>query len=102
MWIRYLPIVAVALGVVGALCFSSRIPLVAVGVTVFFGVSIVLMRHSERAFVQKVHVADLKCCLVCGYLLQGLPEAHSCPECGSAYDLQDVHRAWRAYARVVE
>jgi hypothetical protein len=32
---------------------------------------------------------DQRCCLDCGYVIEGLPEAR-CPECGRAFDFDDV------------
>jgi len=36
-------------------------------------------------------------CLRCGYLLDGLPAEHCCPECGQAYQLDENERIWRKW-----
>ncbi|OWY72912.1 hypothetical protein B7486_00795 [cyanobacterium TDX16] len=33
-------------------------------------------------------------CPNCGYIIRGLPQAHTCPECGRAYTFANVHRYW--------
>ena len=34
-------------------------------------------------------------CIGCGYVLEGLPTHHRCPECGSPYDRAKLERTWR-------
>ena len=34
-------------------------------------------------------------CIRCGYVLEGLPAHHRCPECGSPYDRAKSERTWK-------
>ena len=34
-------------------------------------------------------------CIGCGYVLEGLPPHHRCPECGSPYDRAKLERTWK-------
>ena len=36
-------------------------------------------------------------CLRCGYILEGLPSPHRCPECSLAYDRRQLEATWRAW-----
>lgn len=33
-------------------------------------------------------------CIECGYLLNGLPDNHACPECGTPYVFEEIRRCW--------
>ncbi len=41
-------------------------------------------------------------CLMCGYDLQGLPEIHTCPECGLDYDLNRIVIPIGGYRRIIK
>lgn len=43
--------------------------------------------------LQKV---NYEVCIVCGYSLKDLPEEHTCPECGYAFDKRRLSRLWKA------
>ena len=53
-----------------------------------------LLRYCVRRFEQRVRDADFALCLRCGYPLRGLPPKHDCPECGTAYELNEVRKTW--------
>lgn len=36
-------------------------------------------------------------CYQCAYPLQGLPDGHQCPECGSKYELAKTRRRWQRW-----
>lgn len=58
-----------------------------------------LRRRSIRRFARRLRSHDLCCCLECGYCLQGLEAAGTCPECGCAYELSAVRGRWRRFLR---
>ncbi len=39
-------------------------------------------------------LSDFRVCLRCGYRLDGLPDAHRCPECGVAYQRDELRALW--------
>jgi len=41
--------------------------------------------------------AHCELCTQCGYPLLSLPERHACPECGVAYDIDEVRREWQRW-----
>jgi len=52
-------------------------------------------RH--RQLTRLVAENDSRVCLRCGYLLTGLPDRHSCPECGVSYDVEENRRLWERW-----
>ena len=54
-----------------------------------------------RACMQKFSIELLNkklfCCLDCGYDLNGLPDRHICPECGTNYDRDDTQEVWKNF-----
>lgn len=48
---------------------------------------------------RKALAANFELCLECGYFLNKLPIKHTCPECGTPYDLYVVKRTWTACVR---
>lgn len=53
-------------------------------------------RHLRKICLKALN-ANLAICLDCGYSLEGLPESHRCPECGSAYQLAETKRKWKLW-----
>ena len=53
-------------------------------------------RHLRKICHQSL-TTNLATCLECGYSLEGLPESHRCPECGSSYHLPDTKQKWRLW-----
>lgn len=51
-------------------------------------------RQIRRKFARYLSDKDGLVCPDCGYLLDALPEAHTCPECGRAYRFKDVRDYW--------
>ena len=56
----------------------------------------IVRSRPSRHFVESY---DYQVCPSCNYPLKGLPIKHTCPECGKAYDLNDVQRTWAARFR---
>lgn len=53
-------------------------------------------RHVEALRLRVVQY-NLRVCLFCGYVLEGLPDAHRCPECGNAYERESTRRTWEKW-----
>ena len=51
------------------------------------------IHRSKRLRELRKH--EYRICQACGYLLVGLPDKGTCPECGSSYDRQETIRTWR-------
>jgi|ERR1043166_3829953 hypothetical protein len=48
---------------------------------------------------RELTVYDFCVCLNCGYSLKGLPERHTCPECGRDFQIDEVRSAWKYWIR---
>jgi len=59
-------------------------------VLVFWG-----SRVANRRVVFELREFELAVCDKCGYCLRGLPESHTCPDCGHEYDLADLRDTWQ-------
>ena len=68
------------------------------GVPIFFVSKSLLLRHLNivgwRKFIEVLQHHDNSICTACGYALNGLPEAYTCPECGNAYSIDKVRSYW--------
>lgn len=62
---------------------------VMIGVVGFF-----IVFRRVRAVRRRVRGNRFMPCLECGYVLTGLGERSRCPECGVAFQIEDVRRAW--------
>ncbi len=58
-----------------------------------------LRSDSKKGWRKELRAVDFKMCPQCGYLLKGLPDVHTCPECGTAYDIEEVKKNWDAATR---
>lgn len=45
-------------------------------------------------FARELFEHEGRMCADCGYLLEGLPDEHTCPECGEAYEIAQLRAAW--------
>lgn len=45
-------------------------------------------------FARELFEHEGRMCLDCGYLLEGLPDEHTCPECGESYEIAELRAAW--------
>lgn len=51
-------------------------------------------RWPKRQFARYILQHDGRVCYDCGYLLSGLPDEHTCPECGKPYTVQQLRHRW--------
>ena len=57
-------------------------------------------RRIVRDQVSMLAQHDHALCIACGFPLVGLPERHSCPECGMAFDVSEVRMRWLKFAQL--
>jgi hypothetical protein len=96
-----LPVGAAALTALAgfALSFTVDVPLeytvgiVLVVAIVFHGI----LTYRFEQFVARIHRQNRELCLQCGYNLHGLPAQHTCPECGTVYEIESVKAEWKAF-----
>jgi len=55
----------------------------------------VLLR--ARSLRRRVRRGNYRFCVRCTYPLAGLPDKHTCPECGKEYRIADVQAQWREW-----
>lgn len=58
---------------------------------------LVLQYWRERRLKSRLLGADYRLCERCAYNLTGLPARHRCPECGSAYDIEQTRAIWKRW-----
>lgn len=51
-------------------------------------------RQLRNRYRKRLEANDHLICVDCGYVLAGLPERHTCPECGLAYVADEVRTVW--------
>ncbi len=73
-------------------------PLVGVAAGVMLLVSATTLsawwRSVTRRHTRILRANSYLMCIECGYLLNGLPDGHACPECGTAYVFETRRRRW--------
>ena len=83
-------------GGLGEALFSIEMFLASICVSYLVLVTAILTHSRWRAVVRVCRVLGWAMCEQCGYDLRGLPERHTCPECGKQYDLNRTRAHWRA------
>ncbi len=58
---------------------------------------VVVICQWEKRLVQRLRADDYKLCPDCGFQLTGHEGLCTCPECGTACDLDEVQAAWRSF-----
>ncbi len=58
---------------------------------------VMLTKRIKKRLESKVRAFDYKLCLQCGFPLVGLPGQHTCPECGQAYEVDQLRREWELW-----
>lgn len=76
----------------GSIILPFSIAMVVHSLVVAFG-----FRFARGRFKRRLIGTDWRICIACGYNLQGLPNRHACPECGSEYDVETLAREWQAW-----
>ena len=66
---------------------------------VFFVCLVAVPRRACKRFVKKLRHHDNKLCTECGYVLDGLPDEHTCPECGTPYKIEVVRSLWQSFTQ---
>jgi len=59
-----------------------------------FLVLAVVPRVGTKKFFARLRAHEYEICTNCGYSLHGLPEDHDCPECGTAYRVEQIRETW--------
>lgn len=49
-----------------------------------------LPRLMKKRFSRRVKARGYEVCISCGYCLKGLPDEHTCPECGTRYNKSEL------------
>ena len=56
--------------------------------------AVLFIEKKMRALPSKAREHDFRLCITCFYPLDAEAESGTCPECGSAYEAEDVRRQW--------
>ncbi len=76
----------------GSIILPFSVVIIVHSLVVAFG-----FRFARGRFKRDLIRNDWRICMACGYNLQGLPDHHSCPECGTEYDVDALTRDWQAW-----
>lgn len=79
---------------------DTVISLLALGIGIL-GLWVCFTRR-RRKLVKRLREHSFKLCLRCGYVLEGLPSQHTCPECGVEYDFDNVQREWEKWTKLTK
>lgn len=71
--------------------YSIAIVAGVIGLITAYGIHV----RARARWIRAATESDGALCLHCGYSLRGLPDHQNCPECGRAYDLEQVRARWR-------
>lgn len=52
-----------------------------------------------KRLVRSIEESGFHLCLNCGYCLYGLHSNHFCPECGNAYEIEQVEQRWHEWVQ---
>ncbi len=66
-------------------------------VAVLMGLWLFAIGQWEKRLVQRLRADDYKLCPRCGFQLTGHEGRCNCPECGTAWDLDEVQATWRSF-----
>jgi predicted RNA-binding Zn-ribbon protein involved in translation (DUF1610 family) len=62
--------------------------------TCIYGLIFVRWVYAKR-LNKELQKMNYEVCIVCGYSLKDLPAAHTCPECGYAFEKERLARQWK-------
>lgn len=102
--IRWLPIIyLVYLSLAAAVLTVGDVKLSFIGRIVVFYLPVliggaVLMKYYLRVLLAVSRTSGA-CCVHCLYPLVNLPDRGICPECGSAFDIEETRRHWKGPSR---
>lgn len=68
-----------------------------VGIFSGFLLAAIAIAWRSRRMMRAAQHAGHQLCIHCGYDMHDLPQATTCPECGSAYDREYAKVLWRTW-----